>query len=46
MEVVKVQRKSTGMQVRVPNSLSHVLENVKYVTCVIDETGIHYSPIK
>lgn len=45
MEVVKVQRKSTGIQIRVPKSIESVLDDVKYVTCTTDENGIHYKPI-
>ena len=46
IEVVKIQRKSTGVQVRVPNSISHILNDVMYMTCTVDEdNSIHYSPI-
>ena len=45
MEIVKVQRKSTGLQIRVPKSIESVLDDVKYVTCTTDKNGIHYKPI-
>lgn len=45
MEIVKVQRKSTGLQIRVPKNIESVLDDVKYVTCTTDKDGIHYKPI-
>ncbi|MCK5386519.1 MAG: hypothetical protein KAJ39_05005 [Gammaproteobacteria bacterium] len=44
-EIVKVQRVSTGIHITVPKSVSHILDDVKYVECTIDEVGIHYKPI-
>ena len=44
-EIVKVQRVSTGVHITVPKSMSHILDNVQYVECTIDNDSIRYSPV-
>ena len=46
VKIVKVQRKSNGIYIKVPASIEHALDCVEYVSCTADEHGVHYSPIK
>jgi hypothetical protein len=47
MTIVKVQeRKKEDKIVTIPSCMYQVLGDAEYLKCTIDETGIHYSPIK
>ena len=46
MKIVKVHRRDKDVLIGIPKSMIHIFNDIQYAKCTVDETGIHYSPMK
>lgn len=45
-KVVRLQKRPTDYVVSIPIEAHHELENIDYMQCNVDETGIHYKKLR
>lgn len=46
MKIVKVQRRVFDTVIGIPAEMKEIHEGIEYMTCTVDEMGIHYMPIE